>query len=230
MAGSQGTVTFAEPVLHAPGEVFDFLALSRLPAGEFLADFGGAPIVLGAFHHHPACVGVSAFGDGALPAFAAGGVFAGDEAEVGHQFAGMLEATQVTEFADNGHGRDLLEAFAGHESEDDGFPLPFLEDLFHPFLNTCGALHAVVDGLNVFFKNKALGGIGHGELAQVAHMGIGPLCFLGIGDSSPQEKGVELLFAGGKSVGGVGACAAKVSDGFIKSRRNTNGGDVTVAE
>lgn len=63
----QCAVTFAEPVLHAPREGFDLLALSDLPRGESSADLRCAAEVLSTFHQHPADMGVAAFGNASLP-------------------------------------------------------------------------------------------------------------------------------------------------------------------
>ena len=107
-------MAFRNPVLHAPGEFFDFFALSDLTSGEFFADFGSTSIVLRAFYEHPASVRVTAFGDGTLSSFASAAVFTGDESEEGHEFSGMRKAPEVAEFTDDGHGSDFLESFTGH--------------------------------------------------------------------------------------------------------------------
>ena len=52
---------------------------------------------------------VAAFGNGALAPGAAAGVFAGDETEVTHEFARVVEAAQVAEFGHDDHAADGLE-------------------------------------------------------------------------------------------------------------------------
>ena len=150
-AGSQGTVAFAEAVLHAPGEFFDFFALARLPGGEGCADFRSPAVSLRGFDEHPAGMGVAAFGDGALSTFTSAAVFSGDEAEEGHEFARVAKTTEVSEFADDCHGGDFLKAFAGHEGAHDGFPFPIRKDTFEVVFEAIDALKTGVDGLDVFF-------------------------------------------------------------------------------
>ena len=112
-------------------------------------------------------MGVAAFGNGVLAAFAATGVLAGHESQEGHEFSRMVEAPEVTEFTDEGHCGNLLEAFAGHERLHDGLPFPVGEKFLHLFGKALDALQARVDGLQIFFKDDVLDRIGESEMAQV---------------------------------------------------------------
>jgi len=58
----------------------------------------------GGFDEGAAGDGVAGFGDAALAAFVAGGVLAGNEAQIVHQLGGMSEAVEVTEFGDESGG------------------------------------------------------------------------------------------------------------------------------
>ncbi len=228
--GLEFDIAFVEAVLHAPGEFLDFGALSDLAGGEAASDFGCFSEVLGAFDEHPPAVAVAAFGDGALPVSGAAGVFSGNKPEESHEGARMAEAPQVSQLADDGHGGDFLEALAGHEGVDHGFPFPVFEQLFHAVDKSGDALDATVDGLHVFFKNGLVGVVGHDEFAQVAHVGGGPFAFAGVVESVAQEKGVEALLGAGEIVAGIGAGAADVADGLVQHGRDADLGDVAVTE
>ena len=110
-AGQQMHEATMETVLSRPADFEDVGGPSFLAAGEFLADFGRRGVVLAAFHKEPTGVGVSAFGDRALSALFRTRGFAGDEAEVGHELARMIETWESSEFGDHDHGGHDLEAF-----------------------------------------------------------------------------------------------------------------------
>ena len=50
--------------------------------------------------------------------------FDADQAQIGHELAGMSEAMDVAQFADGDHGGDELEAAKGHEGLDGGLEAP----------------------------------------------------------------------------------------------------------
>ena len=61
-------VALVEPVLHAPGEGFDFLGKTCLTVGQGGADFGSFSKMLRTLDKHPARVAVAAFGNASLSA------------------------------------------------------------------------------------------------------------------------------------------------------------------
>ncbi len=130
----------------------------------------------------------------------------------------MIEAAQVAQFADQGHGGDLLEAFAGHQRPDHRLPFPIREDLLHPGGEALDAFVSRVDGLEIltrcrspfgphfvrsisaalrFLKDEVLHGIGKGEVSQVVEVRRGPAGFAGVMEAVAQEEGVEPLFGAG---------------------------------
>lgn len=117
-------IAFVKSVLHAPGERFDRFRLAFLAFAKRSTHLGSLTIVLSAFDKHPSSVTIAAFGDGALLSFRATAFFAGNKPKESHELARVIKASKVSEFPNNGHRGDLLKAFAGHESFDDGFPLP----------------------------------------------------------------------------------------------------------
>ena len=114
----------AQSRLGGPGEVFNPGLNAFLTGGELRADLGRDAVVGGLFDEDPAGVGVSAFADAAPTLFFAAGVFGGHESEEGHEFFGMFETAEGSDFGDDDHGGDELEAFEGHEGIDEGFALP----------------------------------------------------------------------------------------------------------
>lgn len=133
-------------ILSGPTGFKNAGGLALLAAGEGFADLGRTSIVLTAFDEKPASMGIAAFGDGSLAAFVATGVLAGDEAEVGHELAGMLEAEQGTQLRDGDHGGHDLKAFEGHEGFDGGLESPGFQQIGHGVFATGDAGSSIVDG------------------------------------------------------------------------------------
>ena len=115
-------------------------------------------------------------------------MFVGHQAEEGHEFARMIEAAQVTEFADDGHGGNLLEALACHQGFHDRLPFPVGQKLLHSIGEAFDAFVAGVDGLDVFLEHDLLNGTGQGEFAQVAHVGGSPSGLAGVADAVAQQE------------------------------------------
>src|SRR6056297_1509913 len=70
-------VALVQTVLHPPRKFLHFFGLTFLPFAQSGADLRRLSIVLATLHQHPACMGVSAFGNAVLPAFVPRGVFPG---------------------------------------------------------------------------------------------------------------------------------------------------------
>ena len=186
--------------------------------------------MLSAFDKHPSGVTVTAFGDRALSSFGTATVFPWDETEEGHELSRMLETAQVSEFANDGHGGDFLEPFAGHESLNDGLPFPGIEDGLHVFFEAFDAIDAGVDGLEVFFQDNLVRLIGEREFAEITHVRGGPFGFARVVEAVAKKEGVEALFGTSEIVTGVGPSPAEIADSFIESRGNANLSDVAIAE
>ena len=69
--------------------------------------------MLGALSEDPALMTVAAPGDGPLALARAAGGLGGNQAQIGHELTGGLEAMDVPQFTDGDHGRDHLKAAAG---------------------------------------------------------------------------------------------------------------------
>ena len=101
--GGESVADLVEPMLTLPGVSNHGRILVLLPAPEGGTCSGPAAIVPGGLDEHMTDPCVTGLGDGALSSSIARGVFAGHEAEVGHELTGALEATNVAEFGGEDH-------------------------------------------------------------------------------------------------------------------------------
>ena len=156
--------------------------------------------------------------------------FRWDKSDEGHELARVVETTEISQFADEGHGGDFLKAFEGHDGLNDGFPFPGFEDLFHFGDKPFDTIFTALDSLDGFLENDSLGVGWHGEFPQVAHVGGGPFGFPGVVETVAQEEGVEALLGAGEVVCGIGAGAADITHGFVQYWWNADLGDVSVTK
>ena len=75
--------------------------------------------LLRGFDEQPPRMAVAGLGDAALAPLVAAGVFAGHQAEVGHELPRMPETPRASEFTDQDHGSDHGEAAQTHHGLDD---------------------------------------------------------------------------------------------------------------
>ena len=209
-----------EAVLHPPGEFFDFSALTCLSDTERATDLWGFAEMLRTFNEHPSGVAVATFGDRTLLSFGSATLFAGDESEEAHELAWMLEAAEVSEFADDGHGSDFLETFAGHECIDGGFPFPGFQDGFHVFFEAFDPVDAAVDGLEVFFEDDLVSLIGKCEFTEITHVCRCPFGFARVVEAVSKEEGVEALFGTSEIVTSIRSGSADITDGLFFLRQD----------
>ncbi len=142
----KGAEAVAEPRLSLPGEFFDPAFGAFLSFGKLGADLGRDAVVGRLLDEDPADVGIAAFANTSPALFVSAGVFSWDEAEECHEFFGVLEAAEGSDFRDSHHGGNELEAFEGHQSIDEGFALPVAEELKHGFFEFGDTFVMEVDG------------------------------------------------------------------------------------
>ena len=99
-----------QPIMGAIGESDHTGGLSLAPASEREADRGSMAVMPGGLDEEASRVGVAGSGDGAAVLRVAARVFAGDEAEEGHEGAGSREAAEVVELGDEAHRGDGVDA------------------------------------------------------------------------------------------------------------------------
>lgn len=227
---SKGVEAVTEARLGLPGEFFNPALGAFLSLGELGADFGRDAVVGGLFDEDPSCVGVAAFTDSTAALFFAAGAFSGDKAEEGHELFGMFEAAEGSDLRNGHHGGDELEAFEGHEGFDEGLSLPVVEELEHCFFKSEDALVVKVDGGEVVLKDAVVGGIGQGEVAEVALVGFGPVGLSIVVVTETTKHGEESGFGAAKVVNCIGAGPAEVADGLVNTVGDVDGDEVVGAE
>ena len=142
--GGQFVKPAVETVLGLPASFQNRVGLAFLATGEFLADFRGIGVVLRTLtrslplvspfglpaavspaasqppvvNKQPTGVRVTAFGNGALPAFVTAGCLRRHQSEVAHELAGVVEAGKGAKLGDRDHGCNDPEAFKRHQGID----------------------------------------------------------------------------------------------------------------
>lgn len=128
LLGGEAVKDLVETVLALPGVCDDGGVLVFLASSEGRPHGGPLSIVPGGLHEDVANAGIAGLGDGAEAPSVSGGVLTGDEAQIGHELSGTLEAAQVAEFGGDDHGRLGLEPSETAKPIDDGLvarvPIP----------------------------------------------------------------------------------------------------------
>lgn len=107
LAGSgEFAVTATQSHLPLPCRIADRLGEPLLSEQLFTADPCGEAIAPGCLYQHSPGGAIACFRYAALTPGSAAGMFRGDQAEIGHELAGILKARDVAEFCDHGCGRD----------------------------------------------------------------------------------------------------------------------------
>ena len=113
------------------------------PQWQMPTDVGGIPVGPGPFDQGASGVGVTGCGDRPLPAALTTGICCGDQAQICHQWPGVLDARQVAELRHEGHGHGARHATQGLKGLDHRLQSPGC-DLFRPCLHQalepCGVL------------------------------------------------------------------------------------------
>ena len=221
-SGHEGHEAPVQAVLRGPAHLDDLRGHVVLASREFLADLGRHGVVLRALDEQPARVRVAALGDGALAALVAAGGLRGNQAEIGHEFARVLEAGQRAEFAHRDHGGHDLEAFEGHESFDRRTQPPVDQEIAHGFFATFDPGRGIVDGHEAFLENGLHGRMRQDQFAQVTHVGRAPVAFALIMVAVVEQEGLEPLPGAAQIVDGIGARTAQVADGLVGGLGNVN--------
>ena len=230
LAFSEVTEAMTEARLGFPGKLFDPAFGAFLSLGELGADLGRDAVVGGLFDEDPTGVRISAFADTSSTLLVAAGAFGGDEAEEGHELFGVFEAAEGSDFADGDHGGDELEAFECHEGVDERFALPVAQELEHRFFEPGDTFDMKVDGGEVVLEDAIVGGIGKGEVTEVAQVGFGPVGLSVVVVAKATKHCQKSGLGAAKIIDGVGAGSTKVAYGFVNAVGNVNRDEVIGAE
>ena len=213
-----------QTILRLPTQSFGGLGLSLLATGEFLADFGRDGVVLGTFGQKPALMAVAATGDATQALVRAAGGLGGNQAQIGHELARVLEAVNIAQLTDSDHGSDQLETAEGHESLHRGFEPPVFQESEHGSFNALDSIMSGVDALEVFFENGLHGRVWQNQLAQVTHVRLTPISFALVTEAVAQEKAFETMTATAMVIDGIGASATEVANGLVGGFGDVDGG------
>ena len=99
-----------QPMLGAPSDVLERLALSALTHYPRRTEIGAIAIDPHRFDCDAAHVGVARLADRAARDPSAAGVLSEDLAGIAHQLSSAAKARELSELTDQGHGRDLGES------------------------------------------------------------------------------------------------------------------------
>lgn len=215
LAFSKGVEPVAESGLGGPGELFYPSRSVFLTFGELGTDFRRNAVVSGLLNEDPSCVRVAAFADAALSFASPTGVLRRDQPEERHEFLWVFESAEGSNLADRHHGGDQLKAFECHHGFHKRFALPVLQELKHRLFESVNALLMKFDGADVVFEHPVVGGIGKGEMAKVALVGLGPMSLSVVVVSEAPKEGKEARFGATEIINCIGAGTAKVADGFV---------------
>lgn len=222
--GGQMFVAMMQAGLRLPGQIGDGFGEAFLAEAQFAADACGEAVVPGGFDQSSASNGIAHFGDAALLAIIAGGVFAGNQAEVPHELAWMSEALEITEFGDEGGGVEDGQAPQGHQGFDDGFPAPGGDDAGDLGVITGEAVGGFGDDVEHFLEEELLFWERQFDRSQVAKMFGRPGGGAGITEVVAQEKHFELLPGAMLLLVDLEAGANEIADGLVLRIGDMNGG------
>jgi len=159
---------------------------------EFAADARWHAVSPGSFDQHAPRQCVAGLGDAAAPDGGAGGMFAGDQAEIGHQLSCIGEAAKVS---DLGHDRNRdHQGDPAHclESRDDGRHRPVRQQLLdlprQPLEPGFGVLHSV----NIILQHDLPCRMGKAYCRQPAPIGQRPGTNPAI-DLVAQQEALQML-------------------------------------
>ena len=156
-ARGQALVLGRQAQLRLPRDVRDRLGQLVVSPGDDRAHPSVMPVVPGHLHQHAPRSAVAGLGDGALPALAARAVFAGHQAEVGHQLARVLETHEVLQLRDDGDGRDQLHTAHGLQRLHDGREGPGGQLVAQGLLEPGDASGRLVDAVQILLEADLLG-------------------------------------------------------------------------
>jgi len=97
----QRSIASTESDLSIPGFLHNGLGQVFLALLQDAGGFGRVSIGMSRFDQHASCPLVSGTGERSDSSSVAAGSFAGCQADIGHQFPGVVEALEIPQFSDN---------------------------------------------------------------------------------------------------------------------------------
>ena len=187
-----------EAVLAFPGMANDVGILPLLATPERSSDGWPLSVGPGGLNEDVTHAGVAGLGDGAEPLTVSGGVLTGDEADVGHELARVLEAAQIAELGGEDHSGLGLEAAEAANAIDEGFVARREGESGDAVVELVSALELVLEQGEVFGEDDVIldgecaGGEDLTDPGEVAH---GPVLALAEDEPAPAHE-LEDVVAG----------------------------------
>lgn len=231
--GDDALLAVAEEVLEAgteadlgfPGDFDHGLGLAVLAFSDVGRDPGRKPVLPGGFDHGPATTLVAGPGDGALTALLAGGGFAGNDADEGHQAGGLGEAGEVADLGHPGDGMEGGEAPQAHQGLDQGTTPPPGQLGVDGGGEAFNAADRILNGTEQFLEGDLLAGMRELLDAQVVEMAGGPTALAVVAASVAEEEALDALTAGAEFLDGAEPGADQVPHGLVGLVRHMDEGE-----
>jgi hypothetical protein len=193
---AQSSLPFAEPHLGLPTDILEAFGRLFQTSWERSTHLRRVAIGPGAFDQGASGRGMASLGAASLTTALATGIFRRGEAEITHEWSGLVKTGEVTECGHDGHGDGELHPTQGLEGFDHGAQAPGLYLIFACLLKTLEAFGVLVDGSDVFWEDDLRRWYGTDDLREPAQVGRapgGPAC---LADIVSQKKGFETACGG----------------------------------
>ena len=142
----EAPVALAQADLGLPSEILEGLGQLVDARLDVRGDFGRMAIRPGRFDQDAACAPVAGFRDPALATCRPARIFRRDQADKGGELAGIVEASEVAQFGDDGQRDHPLDPAQGLERLDDRIPVPLRGERLEFRFDALQAVDLLVDG------------------------------------------------------------------------------------
>ena len=187
----QRAIPCAEPYLGLPANGLDrFGELLPTPV-PVPTDLGRVPVGPGTCDQGPTGRGMPSFGHAARLTPSPTGIGRGGEPQRMHEWSGILEARQVAEGGDHGHGHRALDTPQSLEGLDHGGQAPGLHLFVECECETPQTFRLCRDGLDIFLTDHGRRWGRTDDLAEPAQGGRAPVSSPRIADSMAEHEGLE---------------------------------------
>jgi hypothetical protein len=212
------SVPFAQADLCLPTRVLDRLGALFQAELQVPTHVGRVARRPGAFDQSPTGMGLPRLGEASLASALATGRFRRRQAQLRHEWSGMIDSGQVTEFSDGGDRHRQLHATEGLERLDHRAEPPGDDRLWAFLRKTLEPFGVFGDRPDICLADDLLGGGGTDDLAEPAQVSRAPGGPTGRPDIMPQQNGFPAKLGRLKIVERLFASAAQVTHGVVFDR------------
>jgi hypothetical protein len=171
-------------------------------------------------------MGITRFGAGTLRALLRTRVLRGDEPQELHELSGIVEAGEVPECRDGGHGHDKLKATQGLGGFDHRTQAPAFDLLVEFLFNALKSLGVFAHGPDICLEDYVLGGCETNDLGKPSEMGWTPVGAARVADILPKQAGFAPKFRRLEVLHGIFTRPAEIAEGLVLHRRDLDRGKV----